>query len=112
MKIRVYSLLIVCCLGLSFHSSAANRFWVAAGASNWNNTANWSNVSGGAGGFSVPLPVDLVTFNNLGLGNCTIDMPINITNLTVTGGYIGTISQNANIISITNVASFSGGVFT
>ena len=111
MKIGLCSLLMVACLSLSFSSSAANRFWVAAGASNWNNTANWSNVSGGAGGFSVPLAVDLVTFNNFGLGNCSIDIPVNITNLTVTAGYTGTLSQNANIISITNAGSFSGGVF-
>ena len=42
----------------------ADRYWVG-GAGTWNttNTANWSDTSGGAGGFSVPTEVDDVYFN-------------------------------------------------
>ena len=60
------------------NSSTAARYWVATGASNWNNTANWSNVSGGAGGFSVPGVADDVNFDNNGIGNCAIDAVVSI----------------------------------
>jgi hypothetical protein len=110
--------LIIACLCLVFlvclnnHADAANRFWIAAGASNWNNTANWSNASGGAGGFSVPTAADNATFNNLRVGNCTIDVPVNVLSITVTAGYTGTITQGTNTISTVNNASFSGGIFS
>jgi hypothetical protein len=42
----------------------ADRYWVG-GAGTWNaaNTANWSDTSGGAGGFSVPTSLDDVYFD-------------------------------------------------
>ncbi len=92
-------------------SSFAARFWVAAGPSNWNNPANWSNTSGGAGGFSVPGVADAVTFNNVRNGDCTIDAPVNVLSIIV-NGYTGTISQGANTFSTVNNASFSTGTFT
>jgi hypothetical protein len=67
----------------SFNASAANRFWVSAVASNWNNTANWSNVSGGAGGFSIPGVGDAVIFNNARVGNCTLDIPGTVLSFTI-----------------------------
>jgi hypothetical protein len=110
MKLAITCLCIVLlqCVCLS---SFAARFWVAAGPSNWNNTANWSNVSGGAGGFSVPGAADAVTFNNARNGDCTIDAPVNVLSITV-NGYTGTISQGANTFSTVNNASFSTGTFT
>ncbi len=109
-------LVITClCLGLLLcicqDTVAANRFWVAAAPSNWNNTTNWSTVSGGAGGASVPGAGDAVTFNNVRNGNCTIDITVNILNITV-NGYTGIISQGANSFSTVNNASFSSGTFT
>jgi Secretion system C-terminal sorting domain len=89
----------------------AARFWVAAAPSNWNNVANWSNVSGGAGGFSVPGPADAVTFDNSRNGNCTLDVPVNVLSITV-NGYTGNIIQGANSFSTVNNASFSTGTFT
>lgn len=95
----------------SFNVSAANRFWVSTVASNWSNTANWSNVSGGAGGFSVPGAGDAVIFNNVRIGNCTLDMPGIVLSFTVNAGYTGTIFQGANIVSTVNNASFAAGTF-
>ena len=97
---------------ISINVSAANRFWVAAAPSNWNNTANWSNVSGGAGGFSVPGVGDAVTFNNVRVGDCTIDMPGTVLSFTVAAGYTGTIFQGVNIVSTVNNASFASGTFS
>ena len=49
--------IVLLCLFSAIAANAQQRFWVGpAGAtgSNWNNTANWSTTSGGAGGASVP----------------------------------------------------------
>ena len=96
-------------LSLQVH---ATRFWVAATASNWNNSANWSTVSGGAGGASVPGPADPVTFDGGGAGNCTLDIPVSILRITVQAAYAGTIIQGANSLITSNTATFSGGIFT
>ena len=111
MKLTITTLCLVFILSLSFQTQAANRFWVSATPSNWNNTANWSNVSGGAGGFSVPVAGDAVTFNNVRRGNCTIDITVNILSLTINAGYTGTITQGAHTIAISNDATFSAGQF-
>jgi len=111
MKLTITCLCLVFILSLSFQTQAANRFWVSATPSNWNNAANWSNISGGAGGFSVPAAGDAVTFNNVRRGNCTIDIAVNITSLTISAGYTGTISQGAHSIAISNDATFSAGQF-
>ena len=111
MKLTIFTLCLVFSLSISFQTQAANRFWVSAAPSNWNNTANWSNVSGGAGGFSVPVAGDAVTFNNVRQGNCTIDIAVNILSLTINAGYTGTITQGAHTINISNAATFTAGVF-
>lgn len=111
MKSPLPWLLLILFAGFS-NSSTAARYWVATVASNWNNTANWSNVSGGAGGFSVPGIADDVIFDNNGIGNCTIDVVISIKSITANTLYTGTISQGANALSTVSTASFSGGTFT
>ena len=95
----------------SFNVSAANRFWVSAVASNWNNTANWSNVSGGAGGFSVPGVGDAVIFNNAGWEIAHLTFRGSVLSFTINAGYTGTIFQGANIVSTVNNASFAAGTF-
>jgi hypothetical protein len=106
-------LILLLCAG-SMNSSFAARFWIAATASNWNNTANWSTTSGGLGPASVPGAADDVNFDGAGgsVGNCTIDVAVNIRSITVVAGYTGTIFQGANSITTVNAASFSGGTFT
>src|ERR1700686_4092473 len=111
MKLTIHCLCLVFILSLSYPIQAANRFWVSATPSNWNNTANWSNVSGGAGGFSVPVAGDAVTFNNVRLGSCTIVIAVNISSLTINVGYTGTISQGAHTVAISNGATFLAGQF-
>ena len=111
MKLTIHSLCLVFILSLPFQIQAANRFWVSAAPSNWNNTANWSNVSGGAGGFSVPVAGDAVTFNNIRRGNCTIDVAVSIQSLTINTGYTGNIIQGAHTILIANDATLSAGQF-
>ncbi|HTR30814.1 MAG TPA: T9SS type A sorting domain-containing protein [Puia sp.] len=96
---------------LSYPVHAANRFWISATASNWNNPANWSATSGGAGGASVPGINDAVTFNFNGRGNCTVDATVSVRTITVSFSYTGTITQGAHTISTSGTASFAGGTF-
>jgi hypothetical protein len=110
MKLAILCLCLVLLVCLSDKATAANRFWVAAATSAWSNTANWSNVSGGVGGFTVPGAGDAVTFDNSRNGNCTIDIPVSVLNITV-NGYTGTIAQGTNTFSTVNNASFSTGTF-
>src|SRR5690606_16107578 len=61
----------------------ATRYFVGTGNRNWNDTANWSENSGGAGGASVPTAVDDVVFdNNSGTGTVTVNAVANMRDLT------------------------------
>ncbi|HEY4289806.1 MAG TPA: T9SS type A sorting domain-containing protein [Puia sp.] len=110
MKIAKWGICLFLLVAFSTTSMAA-RYWVSVASSNWNNTANWSNVSGGPGGFSVPGASDDVSFDGNGIGSCLIDAVVNVKSITVAALYIGTISQGTNTISTVNAASFSGGIF-
>ncbi|MFT4601342.1 MAG: hypothetical protein ACI857_001522, partial [Arenicella sp.] len=87
---------------------AANRFWISATASNWNNTANWSLTSGGTGGASVPAITDVAIFNVNGLGNCSVDIVATVIGMTV-NGYTGVIDLNGNGITSTGANVFTSG---
>lgn len=108
MNKRLLSYLTFLTLLLVSQISFGQRFWVAAGASNWNNTANWSTSSGGPGGASVPGPSDAVTFNANGLGNCTLDVAPNVAGITV-NGYTGIIDINGFNLTTTGTNSFVSG---
>ena len=101
------AILITVCLS----STYAQRFWVASTASNWNNTANWSTTSGGAGGASVPGAADVVTFNAARNGNCTIDVAVTIAGITVSG-YTGTINLNGFDLTTTGANTFTTGTIS
>ncbi|MBL4669272.1 MAG: hypothetical protein JKY30_08420, partial [Flavobacteriales bacterium] len=92
-------------------SQAANRYWISSVASNWNNTANWSTISGGAGGSSIPVAADDVFFNTNGLGNCLIDITVTIDAININTAYTGIIDLNGNSFSITGAVNneFAGG---
>ena len=111
MRLRFTLFALFCCF--SFSVSAAPRFWVAATASNWNNAANWSATSGGAGGASVPTTGDNVTFDGSGLGNCTVDVGVTIDQITVALAYTGTIDLNGSAFLINGAGAalnfFAGG---
>jgi len=55
-------------LGVAGSAEAAARYWIAGSAANWNDTANWSTASAGAGGSSVPGSADIAYFDGGGLG--------------------------------------------
>lgn len=92
------------------YTTFSQRYWVATTSSNWNNTANWSTTSGGAGGASVPGSGETAVFNSGGTGNCTLDMAPTIGALTI-GGYTGTINLSGNNLTISgsSASTFSSG---
>lgn len=103
-------LLLFFLTGLSAH--AAKRYWVAATASTWNSTANWSSSSGGAGGSSVPTSSDTAYFDGNGTGNDTLDVNVSVKRLEIAAGYTGTIVQGTYTVTIgTTGAVLSGGTF-
>ena len=85
--------LILLLIAISCFSSAeAARYWIANTSSNWNNPANWSTLSGGAGGAGVPGTSEDVFFDNLGIGACTIDAIVDVKSITVSATYPGNIA--------------------
>jgi hypothetical protein len=111
MKNYLYLCFLLVALTFSLSGMAANRYWIATVTANWNNTANWSATSGGAGGASIPAAADIANFDNNGLGNCTIPAAVTITSLVVNAGYTGTITQSTNPITISGAVTFAGGTF-
>lgn len=84
----------------------ANRYFLNIGA-NWGDTANWSDTSGGTGGFSVPTNVDDVFFD-ANSGNCTVNASAR-TALTLNfTGYTNTITMTNNITVSGNVTLGAG----
>ncbi len=98
----------------SYSSFSANRYWVGAGAGSWNSTSNWSDVSGGASGFSVPGVSDIATFDGANISGCIMDANINVSGIIIYSAYTGTISINNNITCTIGAIGFSqsGGTFT
>ena len=84
------------------------RYWVGAGG-NFGDAANWSDSSGGTGGYSVPDEYCLVYFNGAG-GGCTVDASVGILGFSASADYTGTIAQNKSV-AIYSDATFGGGVF-
>jgi hypothetical protein len=114
MKYRLKHSFLFLSLAISYCGFSANRYWVSASASNWNNTANWSANSNSAGGASVPGTSDIAIFDGAGgnNGTCSIDAAVNVAGFSI-AGYSGTITQGANTITIgTSHFSMSSGTFT
>ena len=85
-------------------AEAANRYWVAASASNWNSTANWSTTSGGAGGASIPGSADIAIFDASRIGDCALDAIVNVAGISIVAGYTGTITQGAVTVTVGSTA--------
>jgi hypothetical protein len=92
-KYLLYSLAFLLSLQFAF---GAKRYWVGNGSNlNWNTTVNWSALSGGLPGASVPSSSDTAYFNGSGTGNCTLNVAANVKKLEMASGYTGTINLNA-----------------
>ncbi|HMV09118.1 MAG TPA: hypothetical protein PK325_13410 [Cyclobacteriaceae bacterium] len=111
MKKLILVLLVSVITGFTGSLFGQNRFWVSASTSNWNNTANWSTTSGGAGGASVPGATEVAIFNANGLGNCNLDIAPTVAGITV-NGYTGTINFQGNNLTTTGTNQFTTGTLT
>lgn len=110
MKKIVLILLVSLVTGFTENLFAQNRFWVAASASNWNNSANWSTTSGGPGGASIPGTggSEVPVFNASGAGNCNLDISPVVSGITV-NGYTGTIDLVGRNLTTTGTNTFTTG---
>lgn len=105
MRVIILTLIMVYHIGIH---GFAQRYWVASESSNWNNAANWSATSGGAGGASVPTAGEPVFFNASGNGNCILDLNVVVNGLS-TNGYMGGIDLNGFDLTTTGVNLFATG---
>ena len=81
----------------SFDLLAETRFWVAADDGTtkyYDDTANWSNTSGGNGGFSAPTKYDIVKFDGGSSVTCTIRRGANAKQLKLLPPFNGTVKIN------------------
>ena len=98
----------------SFDLLAENRFWVAPDDGTtkyYDDTANWSNTSGGNGGFSAPTRDDIVKFDGGSSVTCTIRRGANALQLIIVSSFNGTVKINANktLRVASHIAIYSGG---
>jgi hypothetical protein len=90
----------------------AARFWVTGGTGNWNDTSNWSLLSGSSSGASVPGSGDTATFDAAsGSGTATLDISPDIQTLTMTG-FTGTLAFGTNTISLNSTGTIFTGATT
>lgn len=93
----------------------ANRYWVGVSGGSWTatDTTNWSDTSGGTGGFSVPTSVDDVFLDaNSGTGTVTIatgNMGVKSINCT---GYTGTLAGSTDFTVSGNITWGAGMTLT
>ncbi len=113
MKKCVLVLFISFLAGFTGNLFAQNRFWVATTAANWNNAANWSATSGGAGGASIPGTggSEVPVFNTGGQGNCNLDIAPLVPGITV-NGYNGTINLLGRNLTTTGTNTFASGTIS
>lgn len=86
----------------------ANRYFIGTGARNWNDSANWSETSGGAGGASVPTSADAVILDaNSGTGTIILDADFNC--LSFDASALGAVLTIAGSVFVFNCyGSFTG----
>lgn len=81
----------------------AARYWVTGGNGNTSSTTNWSDTSGGASGFSVPVSTDDAIWDaNSGSGTVTVNGTLNVLSVNFTG-FTGTLTGSSTMIVNGNV---------
>ena len=101
-----FMLLLLLCAANSY---SANRYWVGSSPYDWSDPSNWSNFSGGPGGYSVPGINDVAVYDRGDISRCTIDVSISIGAIVMQPTYSGSITvDNGMNITIADFTQFSG----
>lgn len=89
----------------------ADRYWIAGGVNNlYSNTGNWSTVSGGVGGASVPIAGDTGHFDTGSANyNCTVDQAVTGAT-TLEGTYAGTITWSTAATAAQTITQSTGTI--
>jgi hypothetical protein len=89
----------------------ADRYFLNVGT-DFNDSANWSTTSGGAGGASVPTTADMIFFDG-NSGNLVLELDVVVNRITMESTYTGSITQGIYSITSSNNLSIQcdGGDF-
>ncbi len=107
MKVYTKKLIFAFAFCLTLMSVNAQVTWTNGNGTNiWSDPGNWNTAS-------VPVAGDDVIFDGTSTANCTIDMDIDINDLTITAAYTGIVdgTTGQNRIIQTNNFSLAGGTF-
>ena len=91
----------------------ADRYW-RGGTGTWNtsSTTNWSDTSGGAGGFSVPTAVDNVIFDQAGTYTVAMTGALTCADITVSAGSVTFATGTTPTLAISGSMSLIGMTWT
>ncbi len=98
-------------LGSTRTVDSGDRYWVSVVGGNWNDAQNWSTVSGGFAGHSVPSALNNVYFDNAANGNANVDTTVSISSWNVVG-YTGTIDTQGFGVTLSGSLTQTSGAFT
>ncbi|MCY7409860.1 MAG: hypothetical protein LH473_06270 [Chitinophagales bacterium] len=88
-------------------------YWNPAGSStSAKDKNNWRVGSCSAATKAFPSTGGVANFSNCATTNCTIDTTFSVSNIAVTSGYSGTITQSGSNVVTCHKGSFKGGTFT
>jgi hypothetical protein len=80
----------------------ADRYWRGTTSTDWSNTNNWSDTSGGSTGFSAPSSADNVFFDANGNNPCTLTSVSNFClSFVMSNGYTSTFNHNTRTLNVT-----------
>lgn len=88
------------------------KFWVGTDGASWNDTNNWSLISGGSGGAGVPGVNDNVIFDNA--NDCVIPnlFDIDIASLTLASTYTAEVRGGNGLFETQEYMNINGGKFS
>ncbi len=99
--------------GITLGYNSNYYYWVGANGGSWNNSANWSAVSGGTGGAGVPTITDTAIFDASATSTANIDTNIVVGNIKINSGYTGAITEaTSSTITMTGTTTVSTGTLT
>ena len=97
-------------LGFATTTHAATYYWVGGTTSaSTSNPVNWNTVAGAcanSANATVPSPADTVNFVSNCVNNATVDSALSVVTFTMSSGYTGTTTLNANL-TVTGVTALT-----